>query len=300
VRLVLQLLVVAAMSLVNVEESFGQQFDTVYPQGEIMLSEHKLPKKVFEAQKNTFIIEARFSNHILNKTEESNLENPQAVLFMNSPCAKTKTQGSGFIEKESGYIISARHLLVDTAMNLRSHCGAIIEIDQNGIIYASDYEQKFVVIVETSTGRLEFPIEPVAMSPLGEYLDIIAFRSAEKIPVLGLSLATGARVGEVTYSSGFSSVQGSYYLPDGDEKSVMSDPIRSVVENAITFVESFKSLGIQKKFRLLKPARHGFSGGPLLNNKGEVAGMMTESDSILSTALSFEDIQIFIDSIKQP
>lgn len=262
---------------------FGQQFEVVYPNGLIAVAKKSLPRQIYLSQKNVLKIVGEFS--------PKGQPNAQPVVVW----------GSGFVEKESGYVVSARHLLVETAMNLAERYNEPFEIDKNGVLRGLNYDYRFYAVLYTATERLEYSLEVVAMSPMGTYADVILFKPLKKIPVNGLDLSSNVKSGDKVYASGFTAQSTHYHKTNGEVVWVTTDEIKFTAEHVILAVLKNKttaSIGVNKLYRLAEPTQSGFSGGPVLNSNGQVVGMIIEKDTLFAFVVSSDDIAVVIKSIK--
>lgn len=263
--------------------TLGQQYEIIYPNSLMAIAEQPLPQSVYLSQQNILRIKAEF-------------------FLKNQPAAPPLvTQATGFIEKSSGYIVSARHLFVETVMNLAERNGEPFSINKDGILREVNYDYRFFAVLDTATTRTQYPLEVVAMGPLDTYLDVILFRPLKKISVKGLTLSSNVKPGDKVYASGFTTQRTHYHKANGevvwitiDESKFTSDHVILVPihNNTITLA------GVKKLYRLAKPSQVGFSGGPVFNNTGQVIGIMIETDTLFSFVISSEDINVVIKSIK--
>ncbi len=263
--------------------AFGQQFEVIYPNGLTAVAEKALPPQVYLSQQNILEIKGEF----FPKNQ------PDAQPWI--------VQATGFIEKASGHVVSARHLLVETVMDLAERYNEPFYIDENGVFQGVNYDYKFFAVLNTATARLEYPLEVVAMGPMDTYLDVILFKPLKKIPVKNLALSSNIKPGDKVYASGFTTQDTHYHKANGKTARVTTDKIKFTAEHVVLAIlqnETIASIGVKKLYRLAKPTQSGFSGGPVFNTGGQVIGIMIEKDSIFSFAISSDDITTVIKSIK--
>lgn len=269
--------------LIFANPTFGQQFEVVYPNGLIAIAKKSLPRQIYLSQKNVLKIVGEFS--------PKDQPNAQPMVVW----------GSGFIEKESGYVVSARHLLVETAMNLAERYNEPFKIDKNGVLRGLNYDYRFYVVLYTATERLEYPLEVMAMSPMGTYADVILFKPLKKIPVDGLILSSNVKPGDKVYASGFTAQSTHYHKINGETVWITTDEIKFTAEHIILAGLKNKitaSIGVNKLYRLAEPTQSGFSGGPVLNSAGQAVGMIIERDTLFAFVISSDDIAAVVKSIK--
>lgn len=268
--------------------SFAQQTQVIYPNGLIAIAAKPLPRKVYEAQKNILEIRVR-------------------LFYPNRPSVTIgAASGSGFVEKTSGYIVTARHVLIETMINLMAHQVGTFYIDKNGLpqgtLYETLYNYEFKAILYTATGELEYPLELKAIGPMGTHSDVMILKSFKPIPVQGLELEYKAKPGDTVYASGFTNYRTHYHNSRGQTATIQLDSrikynfestILAVLENNAT-----KSASVKRAYRLAGGVDFGFSGGPTLNTLGQAIGITNQTDGYFSYATSAQDIDALIRSVK--
>lgn len=266
-----------------ISPAFGQQYEVIYPNGLTAIAKEPLPRQIYLAQKNVLKIRAEFF-------PKDKPDAPPSIV-----------QATGFIEKNSSYIVSARHLLVETAMDLAGSYDELFNIDKNGILHGVNYDYRFFAVLDMATGRIEYPLEIAAMGRMGTFLDVILFRPLKKIPVKSLPLSNNVKTGDKVYVSGFTSQNTHYHKISGESLWFTSDEIKFTTEHIILAVlqnKTITSAGVKKLYRLFEPTQSGFSGGPVFNSTGQVIGIMIEKDTLFSFVISSEDIAAVIQSVK--
>lgn len=262
---------------------FAQQYEVIYPNGFSMIAENPLPRKVYLAQQNILEIQGRFFTK----------ERPEQEFAV--------VQGSGFLEKESGYVISARHNLVEIIIDIWSRENLSYYIDKKGIPVSREYVYQFYAIVYTATARLEYPLEVAGIGPLGTHVDIMVFKPLKQIPVNGLELSENSKVGDKVYVSGFINYVIHYHQKDGRPTIVNLGSAKFNFDNEIVAIledEKVALVGLKRVYRLLGRGEEGFSGGPGLDRNGQVVGITVEKSDFLLYAISSQDIAALIKSIK--
>jgi len=257
--------------------------------GRVIIAKEPLPDRVFQAQKNKILVSVVFVEKGTDKVVNNSL-------------------GTGFLSEISGVIVTARHLL-DMAL-------VDMERMKNNIIKSNpkfDYDYVFMGTIITRSEWINFPLSLVAIGEKGTFEDIMALRidaqtmqRAGEISVLNsyriltktLKFAE-SNVGEVVYISGFAPVVSEYLDKSGVKTSVFVDLINHTFPAEVEAVISdmpVNRVGIEKIYRLRDSAEPGFSGGMVLNDKGEVIGM-TIAVSISKNfvyAISSKDIEQFL------
>lgn len=283
-RLTTVMAFVLSALFIFVNPIFAQQYEIIYPNGKTAISEKALPPSVYLAQKNTLQITAEFFSK----------SNPELSPYIFS--------GSGFIDADSGNVVSARHLLVEAVMDLFFNYGEKFYIDDKGIPRGVNYDYRFYASVVTAgpdSLKHKYPLSVAAIGPINTYLDVIIFKPTQKIPVRGLKLSNDIGVGEIVYASGLTKAQSHFHKPDSSVVYVDINTIKFTAENTIlAFLEKIESGGVKRIYQLFRPIQHGFSGGPLLNKKGEVVGILIETHELFSFAVSSEDVKMLIKKIR--
>jgi len=262
--------------------TFAQQIEVAYPNGLMAVAENNLPQKVYLAQRNVVRIIGEFTPKGSGK--------PGAIV-----------QGSGFIESKSGYVITARHILVETVMNLKKRYGEQFYLDQHGIPQGIAYNYEIFAVVDTAASNNKFPLTVVGMSPLGTYADILVLKPLVEIPLQGLPLSDAIAVGESVYISGFTSPNSYFYNSNGEQIFIDLDIIKFNLEGKILAVLQNRELantGVKKIFRMYAITTFGFSGGPVINKQGQVLGILSSGNEVFSHAFSSEDIKETIKTVK--
>lgn len=255
---------------------FAQQTQVLYPNGLIAIAANPLPPKVYEAQKNTLEIRIRLFHPA----------RPSITL--------SAASGSGFVEKNSGYVISARHVLIETIINLMTHQGGVFFIDKNGLPQVAPYSYEFKAVLYTATGELEYPLELMAIGLMGTHNDVMVLKALKPIPVNGLELSYRAKPGDKVYASGFTNYRTHHHSATGQTinaqldsriKYNFEDTLLAVLEN-----NAIKSAGLKRFYRLAGGSDFGFSGGPTFNTAGQVIGITIQTDGYFSYVVSSHDI----------
>ena len=269
--------------LIFASSIFAQQYETIYPNGLTLIARKPLPQKVYLAQQNIVEIEGRFFTN----------EKPHREI--------TGGQGSGFIEKKSGYVISARHNIIEAMVEIWSEHDLPYYIDEKGIPVSKKYHYKFYAIVYTATSKVEYPLEVVGIGPLGTHADVMAFRPLKQIPVNGLELFDNPRVGDEVYASGFTGYTTHYHQENGWKVVVNAGSTKFNFENIVAAVledKKITSFGVKRIYKLFGGIEFGFSGGPVLDRHGQVIAVTIEESKNFLYAISSQDVRALIKSIK--
>ena len=260
--------------------------------GKIIISSEPLPDKVYDAQKNKFLVN---------------------ILFLEKGTTKVITSGlgTGFIADKPGVILTARHLLVDNMREMDKIKAEMIKTNPR-----FDYDYVFRGTIITPTAWVNFPLSMVAVGENGTMKDIMVLKTdvqtIQQAQEIGniinpnpfhLLLHTfefaDANVGERVYITGFAPVVAEF--PDKN-KSIMNAYL-----DMINFTFSAEVLakiedmpinraGIKLMYRLKDSAEPGFSGGLTLNARGQVIGItvaVTTSKNFVY-AISSKDIKDFL------
>lgn len=268
---------VFAFIFAAVSPVFAQQYQVIYPNGKVAISEKPLPLPVYESQKNILLIEGEFFPK----------NNPAQNL--------RKVWQTGFVNAESGNIVSARHGLVETAMSILESNNLDYQIDNQGVIRGIEYDYKFYASVLAATrdaALKKYNLSVISMGAMGTDIDVVVFKSKEKIPVKALQISnTASLVGETVYFSGVTRSSSHFHEEDGEEVYITFQNIKFNIESTILSVfASVEHSSVGKMYLLSRPVKGGFSGGPILNKTGKVIGMGVATDEIFSYAISAQDI----------
>ena len=250
------------------QSAYAQNKEKLFSTGDVLIAEEPLPSKVYLAQKNTIKIMGRFYSK----------DDPDSRSF--------NVYGSGFLEKGSGLIVTARHLFVET----------IFDTDRSYID-----SSEFYAIVEDADSIDVFPLTFVAASKVGTYGDVMLFKPTnKKLTVNPLELSFNASVGDEVYVSGFTVHFSHYHDTSGGTIPVLVDEVKFNFKNKISDIRENPELfaaGVSRIYRLVDHAQGGFSGGPGLNSQGQVLGITIEANGAFAYLISSRDIKNLILSV---
>ena len=260
--------------------------------GTVIISSESLPDKVYQAQKNKFII---------------------SVIFFEKDTDKiiTSSVGTGFISHRPGVVITARHLLVEAIREVNA-----IKTERIKSNPKFDYSYAFMGTIITSDQWLNFPLFLVATGEVGTMKDIMALRAdvvtMEQARNLGelviqnplrMLLKTtefaDAKLGEKVYITGFAPIETEYTDKNNKTSSVYIDFINytfSAEVELLIYDMPVNRAGVRTLYRLRDSAEPGFSGGKVINGQGQVVGMTMASSPSRNFiyAISSKDIKAFL------
>lgn len=266
--------------------------EEMYHLGTVIISKEPLPDKVYEAQKNKFLVSVIFFEKGTNNIIISGVD-------------------TGFISDKPGVVITARHLLVEAKREVEAIKASRIIINPK-----FDYDYMFMGTVITRTQWLNFPLFLEAVGEVGTLKDLMALRAdvltMEKARIVGdimnpnplqILLKTSefadAKLGEEVYISGLAPVVNQYYDKNNRLVTVYIDLINHTftaeLEVPITDMPGNQA-GVKTLYRLRDSAEPGFSGGKVMNIKGQVVGMTiaVSFSKNFVYAISSKDIQQFM------
>jgi hypothetical protein len=263
--------------------------EEMYPFGTVIISSESLPDKVYEAQKDKIMVSAIFIEKETNK------------VFINSV-------GTGFITKSPGIVVTARHVFDQSLVDAESIKSEKIKSNPQ-----FDYTYEFKGTIITDRAWVKFSLYLVAIGEKGTFKDIMILRAdprtMEKAMASGdlfnpnpysilmrTSKFADAKVGDKVYISGFAPGVTEYFDKDNKVVPVYMDLVNH------TFIAEVEALlpempgnktEVKTIYRLRNGAEQGFSGGKVLNDKGQVIGMtiaMSREKNFVY-AISSDDIE---------
>jgi len=264
-------------------QAFSDNFEDVIkssaPKGS-MTSDESLPSKVLEAQKRKIRIVGQF--------------------FLKDLPSPQLSGGTGFPVnyKSKVLILSARHVLLEPILKIHRIVG---HYNDAGIPESDSYKYQFYGVIDEDGKHIVFPIKPVAMGEIGKHQDYVAFEAQRPVTLKTVQLAKDANKGDDVYVSGFSPIESPYPNTFGNHSTALSDIVEYSFKNKISAkIEDMpiNKNGVKIYYRIRGDVEHGFSGGPVFNTEGEVIGMVVEGLSNFFYAVSSNDLQDFLNSIK--
>ncbi len=260
--------------------------------GTVIISSESLPDKVYESQKNKILV---------------------SVIFFEKGTKKIMASGfgTGFVPDKPGIIITAKHLIEGPLKIAES-----IKTERIKTKPTFDFIYVFVGTIITPTQWLDFPLYPVILGEDGTMEDVMILKpdmlTMERAknnselfvqnPLRMLMITSqfaDAKLGEKVFVSGFSPISGEYL--DKDEKiiPVQTDLINYTFSSevgALIYDMPINQAGIKKLYRLITTAEPGFSGGKVVNSKGQIIGMTIASSlsKNFTYALSSVDLKNFL------
>lgn len=266
--------------------------EEMYPFGTIIISSQSLPDKVYEAQKNKFIISVVF------------LEKGTSNIILNSV-------GTGFVSEIPGVVITARHVLKETLLEMDR-----IKTERIKSNPKFDYEYMFMGTIITNRAWFNFPFSLIATGEAGTFRDIMVLQTdmetMEKARITGDILSPNpysiliktskfadADIGDKVYISGFAPIVAEYLDKNNKLTPVYVDMInRTFPAEVVEKIENMpvNKTGVKLLYKLHDSAVPGFSGGKVVNSQGQVIGMtisMVPSQNIIYV-FSSKDIKQFL------
>lgn len=266
--------------------------DEMYNLGRVIISSEPLPDRVYEAQKNKFVI---------------------SILFLEKGTSNviTTSLGTGFIVDRPGIVLTARHLLIDSVQAMDAMKAEKIKTNPR-----FDYDYIFMGTIITPTAWVNFPLFLIAVGENGTMKDMIALRAdvqtmerahqsgniANPNPFSILMRTfefADANVGEKVYITGFAPVVTEFPNKNKSTANAYLDMINFTFSaEIIAKIENMpvNQAGVKLIYRLKDSAEPGFSGGLTLNVRGQVVGItvsMTTSRNFIY-AISSKDIKDFL------
>ncbi len=292
VPLFLFLLVFSQSFVIPLYAQDRNRTENMYHFGKIIISNQSLPDRVYDAQKNKIIV---------------------SIVFVEKGTSNTilSSVGTGYVSETPGVIVTARHVLREALAEAERVKSEKIKSNPK-----FDYEYVSMGTIVTDKAWLNFPLSLVAAGELGTFKDMMVLKTdaatMQRAQIIGdimdpnpynILMKTfkfaDADVGEKVYISGFAPVVADY--PDKNNQSIPSyaDMLNYTFSaEVIAKIDDMpiNKAGIKLLYRLHDSAEPGFSGGMVLNDRGQVVGMtisMTKSQNFIYI-ISSKDIKQFL------
>lgn len=266
--------------------------EVMYHLGTVIIAKDPLPDQVYNTQKYKFVISVIYF--------EKGTDN---IL--------TTGVGTGFTSTQPGVILTARHIISESILEVEK-----IKTDRIKTAPKFDYTRMFMGTIITPDRWINFPLVLAAVGESGTFKDMIALRVDIETMIQAriegnyanpnpLNILTrpsefaDAKVGDHVYISGFAPVVVEY--PDKNNKPV---PVYVDLINRTFPAEVAEKIedmpvnraGVKLLYKLSDSAEPGFSGGMVLNERGQIIGMtiaMSLSKNFIY-AISSQDIKQFL------
>lgn len=264
----------------------------MYHLGRIITSSESLPDRVYDAQKYKFFISVLY----LEKGTDNVI---------------TSGTGSGFTSNIPGIILTARHVVSESIPEADK-----IKTEMMKTNPRFDYTYSFMGTIMTSERWVNFPLTLAATGEEGTFKDILALRvnmqtmlqarvAGDVINSNPLNILmrpsefADANVGDKVYISGFAPVVAGFKDKNKNPISVYVDLINFTFPAEVTAkIEDMpiNKAGVKLLYRLRDGAEPGFSGGMVVNARGQVIGMTVaiSSSKNFVYAISSKDIKDFL------
>lgn len=264
--------------------------EEMYHLGKVIISSEPLPDKVYEAQKNKFLVN---------------------IIFLEKGTTKVLTSGlaTGFVADKPGVILTARHLLIDSMREMD-----LLKTERIKTNPQFDYDYMFMGTIITPTAWINFPLFLTAVGENGTMKDIMALRTDLQTMTLAhqwgdvitpnpLSILlrtfefVDANLGEKVYISGFAPIVGEVPNKNKSDSSVYVDLINfTFLGEVVAKIENMpvNNNGPDLIYRLRDSAEPGFSGGLVLNAKGQVLGITMSMSKNFIYIVSSKDLKDFL------
>lgn len=267
--------------------------EEMYRLGRVIIAREPLPDKIYEAQRYKFIIRVIFS--------EKGTDN-----------IITSGVGTGFTSDRPGVILTARHLLTETVREMD-----VLKAEKIKINPRFDYTYMFMGTIITPTQWMNFPLSLAAMGETGTTKDMMALRpdaqTMEQARILGdimnpnplnMLMRTfefaDANVGDKVYISGYAPAI--WDLQNKNSNTVT--PIYVDLINFTFLAEVTKEIkdmpgnrnGVDTMYQILDGAEPGYSGGRVMNVKGQTIAMTIAMSKNFVYAISSKDLKDFLDN----
>lgn len=267
--------------------------EEMYRLGRVIIAREPLPDKIYEAQRYKFIIRVIFFEKGTDKIITSGV-------------------GTGFTSDRPGVILTARHLLTETVREMD-----VLKAEKIKINPRFDYTYMFMGTIITPTQWMNFPLSLAAMGETGTTKDMMALRpdvqTMEQARILGdimnpnplnMLMRTfefaDANVGDKVYISGYAPAI--WDLQNKNSNTVT--PIYVDLINFTFLAEVTKEIkdmpgnrnGVDTMYQILDGAEPGYSGGRVMNVKGQTIAMTIAMSKNFVYAISSKDLKDFLDN----
>lgn len=281
------------LQLIDVSHVLAQKnrTETIFPFGEVLISNCDLPDKVYEQQRNKVMVIVEF-------TGTENIYSHTSF-------------GTGEVALP-GVIVTNRHVLLGGINQLITY-GYGYELDKDGFPQGIGYSYKFYGLIRNEFGVYEFPLALKEMEKLDSERDIMALEidintrivagsgdnmtdqygssipNPYKMLIQPLKFTENIAIADPVYVSGFT---GDGFIDTIDF--TFCNQLSALIEDM-----PINKAGVKRYYRVYGEAEYGFSGGPAFNKDGEVIGISTKfgGDNFLDV-LSSKDIKEFLKDYK--
>ena len=252
----------------------------------------EMPQEVRDAHKNVIAITFKLS-----------VTKSLAGVIFGGGSITSEAGATGLMIKP-GVFISARHLILEDIFYLNRLGLPFVTNSASGIPRSKDnsYTYSFIATTNVDGDSKDFPVELVAMPGLGEAKDYIVFQ-AKNYPKNLKPLATAElKEGENIYAGGYIPYSSHVPTPIGTLIPVLADMIKEVFPGQVYEVINdmpVNKLGAKRLYRIRGSLEFGYSGGPILNARGQVGAITLETARNFIWAISIGEIEEFVKEMER-